>query len=166
MRSLILAISLLLLAPRVAAAEVNEGDRAAELVNAKTASGRAVKLKSYRGKWVVVTFGASWCKPCKAELPAWEKLAKAYKAAGKPVVFIAVNIDQETAKGRKFVSDAGLSAMIAAFEPSGASAESYDPPTMPSTYVVDPNGLVRERHEGYRSGDEGKLRGKLDGFLK
>jgi thiol-disulfide isomerase/thioredoxin len=152
--------------PDAAQAGIGKGDRAIELVNAKDARGRKVKLRSYRGKWVVITFGASWCKPCKEELPAWEKLAKAYRAAGKPVTFIAVNIDEDGAAGRAFVAKAKLAAMLAAYDPSRASADAYDPPTMPTTYVIDPNGLVRVRHEGYRKGDDGKLRSALDGLIK
>ncbi len=153
----------LVLAPATADAGVDVGDRAAELVGAKDGRGRRVKLKSYRGKIVVLTFGASWCKPCKKELPAWETLAKKYK--GKGVVFLAVNIDKDIAKGKKFVKKARLRAMRAAFEPSGATVESFDPPTMPTTYVIGKRGVVRERHRGYRKGDEQHLSKVLDKLL-
>jgi thiol-disulfide isomerase/thioredoxin len=146
-----------------AAAEVNVGDRAPELVQAKDGRGKRVRLKAYQGKLVVLTFGASWCKPCKKELPAWDKLARQYK--GRDVVFLAVNIDKELAKGKVFVTEAKLGAMQAAYEPDGATVESYEPPTMPTTYVIDGRGIVRFRHEGYRAGDEKALAAKLDGLL-
>lgn len=143
-----------------ARAEVREGDRAAELVAVKDAKGQRIKLKSYRGKVVVITFGASWCKPCKKELPAWDKVAKEYKSKG--VVFLAINIDQDLAKGKTFIDEAKLKAVRAGYEPSGTTAESYEPPTMPTTFVVDGRGLVRHVHEGYRAGDEKTLRAWLD----
>lgn len=145
----------------LAAADVNVGDRAPELVQAKDGRGKRVKLKGYQGKLVVLTFGASWCKPCKKELAAWDKLARKYKG----VVFLAVNIDKELAKGQGFIKEARLGAMQAAYEPDGATVESYEPPTMPTTYVIDGRGVVRYRHEGYRAGDEKELSAKLDALL-
>jgi thiol-disulfide isomerase/thioredoxin len=154
--------SAVLVVPEVRA-EVRQGDRAAEMVAVKDAKGRRLKLKSYRGKVVVVTFGASWCKPCKKELPAWDKVAKAYKSKG--VVFLAINIDKDQAKGKAFIAEAKLKTALAGYEPSGATVESYDPPTMPSTFVIDGRGLVRHVHAGYRAGDEKTLSGWLDKLL-
>ncbi len=145
----------------LAAADVSVGDRAPELVQAKDGRGKRVKLKGYQGKLVVLTFGASWCKPCKKELPAWDKLARKYKG----VVFLAVNIDKDPAKGKHFIKEAKLGAMQAAYEPDGATVESYEPPTMPTTYVIDGRGVVRYRHEGYRAGDEKELGNRLDALL-
>ncbi len=127
--SIVAAVGLAIMVGQVrsARAEVKEGDRAAELSGAKDAGGHKVKLRSYRGKWMVVTFGASWCKPCGKELPAYERLARHHK----DVVFLAVNIDSDVAKGKKFVKRSGLRVMHAAFDPSGSAAELYEPPTMP-----------------------------------
>jgi thiol-disulfide isomerase/thioredoxin len=161
--SVALAVLVALGSAGSAVAEVNVGDRAPELVQAKDGRGKRVRLKGYQGKLVVLTFGASWCKPCKKELPAWEKLAKKYK--GQSVVFLAVNIDKEPAKGAEFIKEARLVAMQAAYEPDGATVESYEPPTMPTTYVIDGRGIVRFRHEGYRAGDEKALGAKLDALL-
>lgn len=146
-------------------AKVNKGDRAAEFVAVKDQSGRKVKLKSFRNKNVVVlTFGASWCKPCKNELPAWDKLAARYKNKG--VVFLAVNIDKELDKGKSFVAEAKLQSMRALYEPEGTTVEAFDPPTMPTTYVIDTSGIVRAVHAGYRAGDESKLAAELDRLIK
>ena len=161
--AVVMFVVVALAVPAATLAAVGEGDRAAELVGAKDAKGRKVRLKSYRDKIVVVTFGASWCEPCKKELPAWEKLAKKYKGQG--VVFLAVNIDKDLAKGKQFVKQAKLSAMRAVYEPDGASVESYDPPSMPTTYVIDQKGIVKHRHAGYRSGDDKKLAKMLDELL-
>ncbi len=136
-----------------ARAEVKEGDRAADLSGAKDAHGHKVSLKSHRGKWMVVTFGASWCKPCGKELPAYERLARHMK----DVVFLAVNIDSDVSKGKAFVKRSGLKAMHAAFDPSGAAAQKYEPPTMPLTYVIDPKGIVRKRNAGFHEGDDKAL---------
>jgi peroxiredoxin len=162
--SLVLGAALVLAAPSDAFAEAKRGDRAKEFVNVKTASGKRIKLKSYRGKWVVITFGASWCDPCEKELPAWEKLAKKYKKKG--VVFIAVNIDTDKKEGKKFMKKAKLKAMKAGYEPEGATVENYDPSKMPTTFVIGPKGLIRHVHHEYHPGDAKKLSKTLDKLIK
>jgi thiol-disulfide isomerase/thioredoxin len=164
-RSLCLAIAaaLLLAASPVADAKVGEGDRAAELTAVVTKKGKKLRLRELRDKVVVLTFGASWCAPCKKELPALEKLARKY--AGKNVVFIAVNIDEERKKGEKFMREVGLRAVIQAFDTRKGAVNAYDPPTMPTTYVVR-KGLVRHVHKGYRGGDDRKLERVIAAELK
>jgi thiol-disulfide isomerase/thioredoxin len=156
-------VAISVLVPSIASAEINVGDRAAELIGARDGSGRRVTLKQYRNKIVVMTFGASWCQPCKKELPAWEELATKYRS--RDVVFLAVNIDTELAKGKTFISDAGLRTMRAVYEPQGATVKTYDPPTMPTTYVIDGHGIVRHLHTGYRKGDARKLAARIDALL-
>jgi thiol-disulfide isomerase/thioredoxin len=160
LRSTLIALAVgvgLLLAAAPADAGVRSGERASELVGVKDGRGRAVQLKAYRGKWVVLTFGASWCKPCKKELPAYEKLARKLRAAGKPVVFLAINIDSDKKTGKEFMRRAGLKIVRAGYDPAGSSAKLYDPPTTPSTFVIGPRGLVLKLHEGFHSGDEAEI---------
>jgi thiol-disulfide isomerase/thioredoxin len=138
-----------------AEAKVRKGDRAAKFVQVKNAAGKTVKLKSYKDRVVVLTFGASWCKPCKKELPAFEKLAKKYDT--KKVIFLAVNIDSKLSKGKAFAKTAGLNKVLALFDPQSSTVESYEPPTMPSTFIIK-KGIVKHVHAGYRDGDIKKLK--------
>jgi cytochrome c biogenesis protein CcmG, thiol:disulfide interchange protein DsbE len=144
-----------------AAAGIKQGDRAAEFVSVVDGSGKAVSLKAFKDKVVVVTFGASWCEPCKKELPAYEKLAQKYQKRGAAVIFIAVNIDSEAGKGKKFMSQAGLRVVRAAYDKQKSTVESYDPPKMPSTFVIR-RGIVKHVHAGYASGDENALSSVID----
>src|SRR5262245_21939742 len=142
MRALItsLVLGLGVLAPASPArAEVKEGGRAPELENAKLSSGKKFRLREQRGKWVALTFGGSWCKPCKKELPAWDKLAARYQ--GK-VLFVAVNIDLDPGKGQKFLDQLKVKNLTRVFMPENktTSVDTYDPGTFPSTFLVDPNG--------------------------
>jgi len=154
-RTLLLSIVFLAGVAAPASAKVRAGDRAAELVSVKDENGRKVVLKKYRGKVVVLTFGASWCKPCGRELPAYEKLSKGY--TNKDVVFLAINIDNSVATGKKFVRKSGLKNVLVGYDPNKSSVDSWDPPTMPSTFVIDRNGIVRHVHKGYEPGDEDDL---------
>jgi len=155
---------------RVAHADVlRVGDRLAELDVATDAGGKPLKLKAFRGKWVVVTVGADWCKPCAKELPTWDKLAGELK---DKVVFVAVDIDDEIDVGKKFHDKLKLKHMVRAYLPSEKSgvAGNYGSDHMPSTFVADPKGVVRLVREGFEAGDAGgeykKFKDSLDKLVK
>ena len=153
-----LAMSVLFVSTDVLA-KVRKGDRIREFVGVTDKNKKAIKLKAHKDKVVVVTFGASWCAPCKKELPALEKIAQKFadsKASAGNVVIIAVNIDSERSKGAKFMKEAGLSRVIQAFDTKKSTVDSFDPPSMPTTFVIR-KGIVRHMHKGYRSGDDKAL---------
>lgn len=145
---------LLALAPPQADAKIRKGDRAANFVAVKDSKGKTVKLSSYKDRVVVLTFGASWCKPCKKELPAFEKLAAKYDS--KKVIFIAVNVDSEKSAGEVFMKKAGLKKVLGLYDTKSSTVASYEPPTMPSTFLIK-KGIVKHVHVGYRDGDIDKL---------
>ena len=152
-RVVTLALSVVLLAAPASAGVLKVGDRIAELDVANDASGKPVKLKAYRGKWIVVTVGAEWCKPCAKELPTWDKLAGDLK---DKITFIAVDIDDEVANGKRFHKKLKLKNMTLAYMPQEKSgvAASYGSDHMPSSFVADPQGVVRFVREGFEAGDQ------------
>jgi peroxiredoxin len=158
-RSVFLAGLLVAAAGSVAHAEIKVGDRAPELDVARTEAGKEWKLKSQKG-WVLMTFGAKWCLPCAKELPAWDKLAPTFK--GK-ITFVAVNVNNDPKDGKKFHDKLKLKNMVRVYLPQekATADEQYDTGTFPSTFVVDPKGVIRHIHSGYESGDETKLKETL-----
>ena len=166
---LIVALVILGAGSRPAHADVLKvGDRLAELDVATDANGKPVKLKAWKGKWLVITVGADWCKPCAKELPTWDRLAGELK--GK-VVFVAIDIDDELEVGKKFHDRLKLKNMQRVYLPAEKSgvAGNYGSATMPSTFVVDPRGVVMLVLAGFEAGDvDGeykKLKGSLDKLL-
>jgi len=151
-----LAISLA--APGTADAKVRTGDRAAEFVKVTDKNGKRLKLRKYKKGVVVLTFGASWCPPCKEELPALEKLAAKY---GSSVTFIAVNIDNDRAKGKQFMRKVGLKRVLGAYDPQHSTVDTWEPPAMPTTFVIS-RGVVKHMHKGFRKGDGKKLAKAID----
>ena len=142
------------------------GDRLAELDVAVDASGKPFKLRAFKGKWVLVTVGADWCKPCAKELPTWDKLAGELK--GK-VVFIAIDIDDDIAVGKRFHDKLKLRNMVRVYMPSDKSgvAGNYGSDHMPSTFVADDKGIVRLVREGFEAGDaDGEYRKLKDALAK
>jgi thiol-disulfide isomerase/thioredoxin len=164
-RSLVLGLAALLLASAPAAADkVEEGSRAPELDIAKTEAGKAFKLKAYKGKWMFVTFGGSWCKPCAKELPAWDKLQPKY---GKKLKFVAINIDNDMEKGKKFFAKLKIKNLMRVYLPADSASgdDNYETGVFPSTFVIDPQGIVRHVHKGFSSGDDDDMAKKLDELL-
>jgi thiol-disulfide isomerase/thioredoxin len=163
----VLVASLVAVAASAAHADVLKvGDRLAELDVATDAAGKPIKLKSFKGKWVVVTVGADWCKPCAKELPTWDKLAGELK--GK-AVFVAIDIDDEIEVGKKFHDRLKLRNMVRVYLPSEKSgvAGSYGSDHMPSTFVADDKGIVRLVREGFEAGDaDGEYKKFKDALAK
>jgi peroxiredoxin len=148
----------------LAHAEIKTGDHFVEL-DAKTAKGKKFRLKDMAGKWVLYTFGASWCQPCHKELPAWDKIAP--KFSGK-VLFVAVNINNKEEEGKQFIDSLKLKNIFPVFMPdeNSPAMKAYDPDRMPSTFVIDPQGVIRIVQYGYDKGDEDKLASKLADLTK
>lgn len=161
-RSVVAAVLLLGFSSVAGATKV--GDRAAEFTLADL-DGKSLKLSSLRGSVVVLDFWASWCGPCKKELPALDALARRYQEAGKPVVFLAVTVDKERGNAQKFLSSAKVSSLRVLSDPDGKVASAYDLPTMPSSYVIDAKGLIHAAHAGFASGDEKKIAREVDELL-
>ena len=148
-----LVLGLGLVAPGLARADVLKvGDRLAELDVAVDARGKGFKLKAYRGKWVLVTVGAEWCKPCAKELPTWDKLARELK--GK-ITFVAIGIDDDIVDAKRFHKKLKLTHMTLAYLPADRSGvvASYGSDTMPTTFVADDKGVVRYVKKGFAEGD-------------
>jgi len=162
MKSAVAAALLLLSTP--AFAEIKKGDHFVEL-DAKAANGKAFHLKDMAGKWVLFTFGASWCAPCHKELPAWDKVAPKFK--GK-VLFVSVNINNNEKEGKEFMDSLKLKHVFPVFMPdeNSPAMKAYDPDKMPSTFVIDPKGTLQIVQYGYDKGDEDKLSAALDSLVK
>jgi thiol-disulfide isomerase/thioredoxin len=154
---------LLLAAP--ASASLRKGDRVNDFVQVVDAAGKRVSLKRYKDQVVVVTFGASWCAPCKKELPALEKLARRYAKQNAKVIFFAVNIDTDKARGARFMRQAGLRVVQGVYDPRKSTVESFDPPKMPTTFILRA-GIIRHVHAGFTDGDELKLAAAIDRELR
>jgi peroxiredoxin len=168
-RALPLLLVLVMASP-AAAGVLGVGQQATELDLAQDDAGKTFKLKQVTG-WRVITIGADWCKPCKKELKAWDKLAGDLKK----VTFITVAIDDELDDGKRLHSELKVKNMKRVYMPlkdekerpmRDASAGRYGSDKMPSTFVIDPEGRVRHVHKGYDPGDETKLEQELKKLIK
>lgn len=98
------------------------------------------------GRIVVVNFWASWCGPCVEELPQLDAMAKRLKAL--PVTVLAVNLDVDRSKAAGLMEHLKVGLEVV-FDPEGALAGKFEPPAMPTTYIVDGKGVIRHVHAGF-----------------
>ena len=164
MKNTLLVATILVATAVTAAAEVKKGDHFVEL-DAQAMNGKKFHLKDMAGKWVLFSFNASWCQPCKKELPAVDKIAP--KLAGK-VLFIAVNIDNDVNDGHEFITSLKLRHVFPVFMPdeNSPAMKAYDPEKMPSMFLMDPKGTIQLVEYGYNKGDEDKLVTKLQSLTQ
>jgi peroxiredoxin len=111
--------------------------------------GESVSLAAHRGKVVIVDFWATWCEPCRVSFPEYQAIAD--RMSGK-VVVIGISEDDDPAAISSFARDADVSFPLV-WDEDKSLAAAYKPSAMPTSFIVDPNGLVRYVHLGFRAGD-------------
>ncbi|HEY3667495.1 MAG TPA: TlpA disulfide reductase family protein [Polyangiaceae bacterium] len=121
-----------------------------------------VSLASYAGKVVIVDFWATWCTPCHESFPVYQRIADKY---GSKVTVIGISVDEDPAGIPKFVKETGAKFPLA-WDDGQLTSKSYQPPTMPTSYVIDASGIVRFVHSGFHAGEEQELESELDSLLE
>ncbi len=151
LKPLLTATSLLLIVLSASASAVEQGDTAPDfLLPDIHADKPAISLSAMRGKTVYVDFWASWCAPCLRSLPLINELYAKYRDQGFEV--IAVNVDNPIEDGQDFLLDVDLDYLIPA-DTDNEVLESYGVIGMPTSFLIDKEGVVRKVHTGFREGD-------------
>lgn len=160
LKGILLAVSLLTSSVALA---VEEGSVAPDFTLPALQEGKpAVSLSDFRGKVVYVDFWASWCAPCLRSLPQINELYNTYKEQGFEV--IAVNVDDPVEDGLEFLLDVDLDYLTPA-DTDNKVLEAYGVRAMPTSYLIDPAGIVRKVHMGFREGDSALLEEELRKLL-
>jgi len=116
-----------------------------------SAAGPNLRLQEQRGQVVMLNFWATWCGPCRREMPELNRIYGKYHAAG--FVLLGVNVDQDQANARGVASKLGVRFPVL-FDAKQSVSRLYDLSTMPSTVLIDRDGRVRYVHQGYKEGYE------------
>ena len=115
--------------------------------------GKTIDLSQFKGQVVMINFWATWCGPCRQEMPLLEDIYKKYKPMG--FTMLAVNVEPDTKEADAWL--AKLSKPVTfpvAYDVDSKVSKLYKVETMPSTVIVDRKGNVRALHRGYKAGDE------------
>ena len=109
-----------------------------------TLDGSTASLASLRGKPVVVNFFASWCTPCRLEMPDFERV---HQRLGDRVHFVGLNLQENAARANDVVDDTKVTYMIG-LDRDGSVYRSYNAFAMPTTVILDAGGAVVKLHSG------------------
>ena len=121
-------------------------DRSAPYFELVDLEGRVHRLSEYRGKVIFLNFWASFCEPCRREMPSMEALVRQYEPQG--MVMLAVSVDPESDDIRKFMEEflpGQRSAMTVLWDPESRSSASYGTELLPETYIVGRDGRIVAR---------------------
>lgn len=113
--------------------------------------GESFTLKDYRGRWVFLHFWASWCGPCRKEMPAIEKLIE--KIDGEKLKIVMINTAEDDDTIFTFLGSLGIEA-ISLMDIDGIITEQYKPRGLPTTFIIDPKGHFRYQAIGGREWDK------------
>lgn len=163
MRAVLLAC-LLLAVPRLAPAleHAPGSGPAAPALALPDLQGRMHRLSDYRGKVVLLNFWASWCAPCRAEMPSIERLRRTLR--GEPFAVLAVNVDEDARAARRFVERTGIGFTVLV-DPDARAAREWGTRALPTTFIIGPDGRVRFRHVGARDWSDSEARAAIEGLM-
>lgn len=125
--------------------------------------GKRHRLADYRGSAVVLNFWATWCVPCRDEMPSLERLRASLK--GRPVVILAVNLAEPDSRVRKFLDAVPVRFPILMDRDAGV-AKAWQAKLLPATYVIGPDGAIRYRHLGELDWSKPEVRAQIVELLK
>lgn len=122
-----------------------------------------LSLSGLKGQVVLINFWASWCGPCREEMPVLEQLYKKYKPAG--FMLLGVNVEPKSADAEGFLKSTPVSFPIL-FDTDSKVSRLYEVSGMPSTVILDRTGKVRYVHHGYRPGEEGEYLDQIRSLVR
>ena len=113
--------------------------------------GRDVSLAQYHGQVVMINFWASWCGPCRQEMPLLESIYKKYNKLG--FTLLGVNVEPDSQAADDWLKATPVTFPIL-YDKESKVSKLYDVAGMPSTVIIDRSGKMRVLHRGYKPGDE------------
>lgn len=158
----LLLACLALVASGIAAAAAVPGSPAPALVLPARDGGK-IDLASLKGEVVMINFWATWCGPCRQEMPLLAQLHAKYEPLG--FTLLGVNVEPDSAAAVDWLKGVPVGFPIL-FDKDSAVAGRFGVEGMPSTVFVDRNGQVRYVHRGYKPGDEAKYADMIRSLVK
>jgi peroxiredoxin len=121
-------------------------------------TGDVVTLSELRGQVVMINFWATWCGPCRKEMPLLEELYQRYERLG--FTLLGVNVEENSADAEAWLKEMPVSFPIL-YDPENQVSKIYEVAAMPSTVLIDRNGKMRFLHHGYQDGYEDEYQNQI-----
>ncbi|MEM6786113.1 MAG: TlpA disulfide reductase family protein [Myxococcota bacterium] len=138
------------------------GSKAPEVLGEALMGEGPTTVADAAGKILIVDFWATWCDPCRDSLPKYQEIVDKYEG---DVAVIGVSVDEaddvSADEVKAFVTDLGVSFGVV-WDKEKKTVQPYDPPKMPTSYVIDQEGIIRFVHAGFETGDEAKIVADID----
>jgi peroxiredoxin len=125
--------------------------------------GDRVALEDLAGQVVMVNFWATWCGPCRQEMPQLEALYQRYRDLG--FTLLGVNVEEDASGADQFLAETPVSFPIL-FDPANEVSALYEVVAMPSTVLIDRSGNMRFIHHGYKPGYENDYQTQIRALLR
>jgi peroxiredoxin len=126
-------------------------------------AGQDVSLTQYKGNVVMINFWASWCGPCRQEMPLLESIYKKYNKMG--FTMLGVNVEPDSNAANEWLKATPVSFPIL-YDRDSKVSKLYDVAGMPSTVIIDRSGKVRVLHRGYKPGDENEYLDSIRSLIR
>jgi peroxiredoxin len=161
-RSRLALVALLAFATAVSAATKLKGAEAPDFV-LRSLTGQNLRLSEFRGEIVMLTFWATWCGDCRAQLEQLAEMHSRYRDAG--VELLAVSLDQNRKQAEDMIGRLKASYPVL-HDQGGDVGKLYDVSRMPVMVLIDRGGVVREVFEGFRRGNEQQYLEQVQALLR
>ena len=129
----------------------------------KSSTGENLRLSEFRGDVVMINFWATWCGPCRQEMPLLDELYSRYQRVGFSL--LGVNIDDDSGRAMDMIEELGVNFPVL-FDARKEVSKLYEVEAMPVTVIVDRTGTVRYIHHGYKPGYENKYLDQIRALLR
>ena len=126
-------------------------------------AGKAISLEQYKGQVVMINFWASWCGPCRQEMPILEKLHAKYKPMG--FTMIGINVEPDSTLAAGWLKSTPVTFPIL-FDTRSEVSKLYSVAGMPSTVIIDRKGNLRWLHRGYKPGDKNEYLDQIRALVR
>jgi thiol-disulfide isomerase/thioredoxin len=125
--------------------------------------GKRHRLADYRGKAVLVNFWATWCVPCRDEMPSIERLRASLE--GRPFAVLAVNLAEPQSRIRAFLEKVPVRFTVL-LDSDTKTAKAWQAKLLPATYIIGPDGAIRYRHLGELDWSKPEVRAVIMGLIQ
>ncbi|TEA79258.1 TlpA family protein disulfide reductase [Allopusillimonas ginsengisoli] len=126
-------------------------------------AGKEMSLTAFRGKVVLLNIWATWCPPCREEMPSLDRLND--KRGGENFEVVALSIDRDTALVKPFYEEFGIQALRGYFDPSAQIPNALRAPGVPTTLLIDQEGREIGRAMGPAAWDSAQVEALIDAAL-